>query len=282
MKQTKKINSVSSNYVTTNTEQDITGYKHFKTNLEISTDAIDVTNPPDISTDGAKFYFLDKNNIELGSVYSGVYAENKTIKVNWSRLLAYSKDKNKAQRIEIQVAEDGKGILYAPSLVNGEDMMPVTTTAWVKSKMLDFIYPVGSIYMSVNNVSPQTFLGGTWVALKDRFLIGAGNSYAVNATGGATTHTLTVNEMPSHSHTFAGSSIGNHTHTISNVISYEGVNPKVNINHYTEDYDFTYKNVQTSNSGASGVSGSIAASGGGKAHSIMNPYLAVYMWKRTA
>ena len=94
-----------------------------------------MTNPPDISTDGAKFYFLDKNNIELGSVYSGVYAENKTIKVNWSRLLAYSKDKNKAQRIEIQVAEDGKGILYAPSLVNGEDMMPVTTTDWVNNKI---------------------------------------------------------------------------------------------------------------------------------------------------
>jgi hypothetical protein len=76
------------------------------------------------------------------------------------------------------------------------------------------IYPVGSIYMSVNNVSPATFIGGTWTALTDRVLIGAGSNYTVNATGGATSHThtssahthttaghtLTVNETPSHGH----------------------------------------------------------------------------------
>ena len=97
------------------------------------------------------------------------------------------------------------------------------------------IYPVGAIYISVNSTSPATLFGGTWEALRDRFLIGAGNSYAVNGTGGQTSvsytpagsnsggsvgnTTLTTNQIPSHNHTFTGSSAtsGNqsagHTHT---------------------------------------------------------------------
>lgn len=97
------------------------------------------------------------------------------------------------------------------------------------------IYPVGAIYISVNSTSPATLFGGTWEALRDRFLIGAGNSYAVNGTGGQTSvsytpagsnsggsvgnTTLTTNQIPSHNHTFTGSSAtsnnqsAGHTHT---------------------------------------------------------------------
>ena len=55
-------------------------------------------------------------------------------------------------------------------------------------KMKNKMYPVGSIYMSMDNTSPASLFGGTWEQLKDRFLIGAGNSYAVNETGGTTEH----------------------------------------------------------------------------------------------
>ena len=55
--------------------------------------------------------------------------------------------------------------------------------------VFDKIYPVGSIYMSVNSASPSDLFGGTWERLTDRFLVGAGNSYGVNTTGGSTTHT---------------------------------------------------------------------------------------------
>ena len=54
--------------------------------------------------------------------------------------------------------------------------------------LLDTIYPVGSIYMSVNNTSPASFLGGTWEQIKDRFLLGAGSKSA-GATGGEENHT---------------------------------------------------------------------------------------------
>ena len=45
------------------------------------------------------------------------------------------------------------------------------------NKIRDFIYPIGSIYMSVNNVNPTTLFGGTWVQMKDKFLLGAGDTY---------------------------------------------------------------------------------------------------------
>lgn len=51
------------------------------------------------------------------------------------------------------------------------------------------LYPVGSIYLSVNDTDPGTFIGGTWEQIKDRFLLAAGNTYAAGSTGGEATHT---------------------------------------------------------------------------------------------
>jgi len=53
-------------------------------------------------------------------------------------------------------------------------------------EIIDIVYPVGSVYISVNSTSPATLFGGTWAQLKDRFLIGAGSSYSNGATGGGT------------------------------------------------------------------------------------------------
>ena len=62
------------------------------------------------------------------------------------------------------------------------------------------LYPVGSIYISTSSTSPASLFGGTWEQLKDRFLLGAGDSYAAGSTGGEATHKLTVSEMPTHQH----------------------------------------------------------------------------------
>lgn len=62
------------------------------------------------------------------------------------------------------------------------------------------LYPVGSIYMSVNSTNPSNYFGGTWEQIKDRFLLACGSTYSNGSTGGETTHTLTVNEIPSHNH----------------------------------------------------------------------------------
>lgn len=64
--------------------------------------------------------------------------------------------------------------------------------------LLDIIYPVGSIYISMSSVSPVDAVGGTWTRIEDKFLYGTDNI----STGGENSHTLTISEMPSHSHTY--------------------------------------------------------------------------------
>lgn len=90
------------------------------------------------------------------------------------------------------------------------------------------IYPVGALYLSTVNTSPQTLFGGTWVQIKDKFLLSAGDTYSAGGTGGAATksytpagtvgnHTLTTSEIPSHSHGLNSHkhSIGAHSHGLN-------------------------------------------------------------------
>lgn len=138
----------------------------------------------------------------------------------------------------------------------------------------DMIYPIGSIYMSVNNVGPAVLFGmGTWERIQDRFLLAAGSSYAAGSTGGEATHKLTVDEMPSHAHALTKSTV-----VWASVSETNG----------------TVSAPQVA-SGGSGTSGGfysdrmtneaykrVAYTGGGAAHNNLPPYLAVFMWKRTA
>lgn len=159
----------------------------------------------------------------------------------------------------------------------------------LKEYILQSLYPVGSIYMSVNSTNPSTTFGGTWVQLKDRFLLGAGSSYTNGATGGAATVTLTTSQMPSHTHTFTGSSAttssaGSHTHKIGRDIDGGSGSSR-----YTVHNEGTSGADGTSSTGSAGAhthtltaKGTNASTGGGGSHNNMPPYLVVYMWKRTA
>lgn len=130
----------------------------------------------------------------------------------------------------------------------------------IGSITFDDIYPVGSIYMSVNSTNPRNLFGGTWTQLKDRFLLGAGSTYTNGSTGGEASHTLTENEMPSHSH-------GQYV-TVSS-----GGSLSANC-----DYD-SYVSGKARKS-AQNVS--TDPTGGGNSHNNMPPYLVVYMWQRTS
>ena len=77
-------------------------------------------------------------------------------------------------------------------------------------KLMQLIYPVGSLYWSSKNTNPATLFGGTWTQIKDKFVLACGDTYANGATGGSSTVTLTVNQIPSHTHT--GPS---HTHSFT-------------------------------------------------------------------
>lgn len=137
-------------------------------------------------------------------------------------------------------------------------------SGWIYSRalsslILEAVYPVGSIYMSVNSTSPATLFGGTWKAIQGKFLLGAdGNTYKAGNTGGEAAHTLTESEMPSHKHSIWFPNDGGEQ---SAEIGYPDTGSKNT--YYAE---------------ASKTSGT----GGGAAHNNMPPYLAVYIWKRTA
>lgn len=91
--------------------------------------------------------------------------------------------------------------------------------------IMDKIYPIGSIYMSVNALNPSSLFGGTWEAWgSGRVPVGVNVSETefatVEKTGGEKIHTLTVEELASHTHAFTGSLVTsgkqsvNHTHSI--------------------------------------------------------------------
>jgi len=130
-----------------------------------------------------------------------------------------------------------------------------------KSSFLD-AYPVGSVYISTSNVNPST-IGGTWESFgTGRTLVGVDASQTefatVEKTGGEKTHTLTIDEMPSHSHVFnnrQNAGVGNFFNA-----------PPLTANSGTE---------HKSNS-------SIDPTGGDQPHNNLQPYITVYMWKRTA
>ena len=136
-----------------------------------------------------------------------------------------------------------------------------------KSDLLNLIYPVGSIYMSVNNTNPASLFGGTWQQIKDRFLLACGSTYNAGATGGEAKHTLTINELPKNS---------------------------MKIPHvaYYDDCSISgggWKQISREQTEKEGVSQDktndgwhIMSIGNNEAHNNMPPYLAVYMWKRTA
>lgn len=94
--------------------------------------------------------------------------------------------------------------------------------AEIRVDMLKLIYPIGAIYTSVNNVSPNNLFGGTWVSFgAGKVLVGVDpNDTAYNTvekTGGSKTNTLAVANLPAHTHSFSatsGNQSANHTHSV--------------------------------------------------------------------
>ena len=124
--------------------------------------------------------------------------------------------------------------LKKPDYTNAADVFDMNDNMDILDQVIPdiwkTIYPVGAIYMSTVSTSPATlFGGGTWVQIKDRFLLSAGDTYTAGSTGGAATksytpagtvgsHTLTVNEIPSHAHGLNSHthSVGAHSHGLNN------------------------------------------------------------------
>lgn len=138
--------------------------------------------------------------------------------------------------------------------------------------VVDLIYPIGTIYMSVNSTSPATLFGGTWTRLQNRFLLGAGSSYTNGATGGAATVTLTTDQLPKHNH----EGIYYSALAAKNLVTLNSGSVSFHVPWGSSDYAGNYG---AGNGSTELMTGN---TGGGAAHNNMPPYLVVYMWKRTA
>lgn len=130
--------------------------------------------------------------------------------------------------------------------------------------LLDMVYPVGSIYLSVSGTDPQTLFGGTWARLEDVFLLAAGAKHAAGSTGGEESHILTEAEIAPHKHAMAYSPDASAAAT-----------------------GFSYgiaAGSATNEAGGRGYASNLGtfSAGSGQPHNNMPPYLAVYTWKRTA
>ena len=118
---------------------------------------------------------------------------------------------------------------------------------------------VGSIYITTSDTNPQAIFGGTWEKITDRFLVGAGSGYGLNDIGGENTHTLTVAEMPTHSH--------------SVVCSCDRASERSGKTH-----SYIWKN----NSGGSRMAayGDITGVTAGQPHENRPAFYGVYIWQR--
>ena len=181
--------------------------------------------------------------------------------------------------------------------VISRDVTPKIDTLNTKFDNLNnLIYPVGSIYMSVNDVNPATLFGGTWEKIKDAFLLASGDVYSNGATGGEATHTLTKDEMPSHTHTqnSHNHTQNSHNHT-QNAHHHEMTGSKtvsiepgsyLRIGYVGKEASKNTANTTATNKATTATNKATTATnqntGGGQAHNNMPPYLAVNVWKRTA
>lgn len=216
----------------------------------------------------------------------------------------------------IHPVESVSGNLYLKYV--SDRVYQITCVKDGRQRIIDMIYPVGSIYISVNETSPSALFGGTWEQIKDRFLLSAGDTYSAGATGGEATHKLTTGELPahnhsinSHTHTASTASSGSHSHSASTsengahthkanrwkgaasgtaryAAQYSSSSGENDLAMSTNGAHTHTVTVQSNGSHTHTVtvngSGTLTSNntGSGNAHNNMPPYLAVYVWKRTA
>ena len=148
---------------------------------------------------------------------------------------------------------------------NGERFLPVTSPKAVideNGKSIDSLlqkHRIGDFIFSDNPQSPAEEFGGTWLLVEEVFLYGASANYPVGSRGGEATHTLTIDEMPKHSHGINVNGWGEQQSNQKDTVTY---------NSWT--YNWREQWNTTVNAGNS------------QPHNNMPPYRATYIWQRIA
>lgn len=227
---------------------------------------------------------IPASKIEKGEDCIKVYDENDVVSHVFQGIPDFSKfsveggeftpaQPDKLSRIQTAMSEistslaDNNGIL---AVSHGGTGSATVADALNSLEIFDRIYPVGSIYMSVNSTNPSNYFGGTWVSWgQGRVPVGVNTSDSnfstVEKTGGEKSHTLSIAEMPNHNHTRGGSDAGwgaGNYGSITDVL--------VSLGTTSANQLFFH------------AAGATNSTGSGSAHNNLQPYITCYMWKRTA
>ena len=173
---------------------------------------------------------------------------------------------NKEEKISFDIL--AKKISLEASLKNINESLKeinktnIITKAEFKKDLLEKVYPIGSYYWSEKNTSPSDIFGGSWTKIRGVFLFASDSYHDVGDTGGEETHTLTISEMPSHSHQYE-----KFCHLGSTYGSLPGDGNRYPYGSKSDE-KFLYTHSTTS-------------VGGGCSHNNMPPFLTANCWKRT-
>lgn len=193
-------------------------------------------------------------------------------------LTFFGQDGNNANRLtvngDLAINSVKENASSTKMLVNGGNTVMYRDWNKLVNSIKSAMYPVGSVYITYNNVNPGTFLGGTWKRFgQGRTLVGEGTgndgstsmSFTANSTGGEYKHKLTVDEMPNHKHAVY----------IQNTTS----NPQVNAPKWTVALPNSWKQYASDTKLFGPSTGNV---GGDASHNNIQPYITVYFWRRTA
>ena len=182
----------------------------------------------------------------------------------------------------MDVRTDGKGIAFGGTAATEDEMYcgfgsfranngsfegSLSVSGDIKpgriNGIADLIYPVGAIYMSVSSASPANLFGGTWEQIQDRFLLSAGSSYGAGSSGGSADAVVVYHNHSQNQHRHE--MLANWSDGTGSTSAYTYQTNRKSTDRYTS--------YVTATNNPTGVDGT------GK---NMPPYLAVYVWKRTA
>lgn len=222
-----------------------------------------------IVKDANTIAFYTDNNIRIKIVvnarqYGGIIQDFSVVNTDLISEGASNKYVTSQEKINIGTIhnkvdkEEGKGLS-----TNDYTDSDQSEVAKIKN-LLNLTYPVGSIYMSVNNTNPKSLFGGTWEEFaKGKTLIGVDTAQiefnTVEKNGGEKTHKLTTEEMPIHAPKWNGYSAGN---------LYTGSGTSVTYALFGND--------TWNGSKANGIQ----PVGGDQPHNNLQPYITCYIWKR--
>lgn len=220
-----------------------------------------------INGENGAYFFMENRSPNLNKPVISFYGYDGDETVTLARIENPEDDYDAANKRYVDNVVAGSGMSHPLILQENTDYgdtlpsSPQTGQLFFKeagTSLFDLIYPVGAVYISMNNTSPATLFGGSWTKVEGKFLLGTSSAYSTGSSGGEETHTLTVDEMPSHKHTFylqRGSNTSERTALLEWAMSSQVAG---------------WQPWQTD------------GTGGGQAHNNMPPYLAVNMWYRTA